>query len=220
MVNYWLIVHDLSSYEQHPDKIGLNTKRANSDRIFRTIKKGDRIVYYAKNKEAIGIFKVASEGHISERGCWGKKAGYHFIYDIEPIYVTPSGMPAIIEATRYGIKSLQGRTAVKLTKDQFKDIKSDVMGMDDPRCENGVVSVFAKLHRFLGFPYLRTVQSRFPDCIAVDLKGKEVRIEFEEPSDNFDHDPKKCDLIVCWKDTLGSLSEVQILELSEVIYGH
>jgi hypothetical protein len=29
-----------------------------------------------------------------------------------------------------------------------------------------------------------------------------VRIEFEMYASNFDHDPKKCDLIVCWEDNL------------------
>lgn len=220
MVNYWLIVHDLPSYQKHPDKIGLNKKSAERDKIFRTIKKEDRLIYYAKNKEAIGVFRVVSDGHSSERGCWGEKAGYHFVYDIEPIYVTPMGRPSIIETTRHGIKSLQGRTAVRLTKEQFKNIKSDIMGMEDPEYESGVVSLFSKMHQFLGFPYLKTVQSRFPDCTAIDKSGKEVRIEFEEPSDSFDHDPKKCDLIVCWKDNLGALSSVKILELSDVIYGH
>lgn len=220
MTNYWLIVHDYPSYQQHPDKIGLNKKHAEKDRIFRTIRDGDRIIYYAKNKEALGIFKVVSDMHPSERGCWDGKSGDYFVYDIKPIYVSPAAIPTTIDTTEYGIKSLQGRTAVKLTSNQFKNIKTKILGMEDPKSESGVVCLFSKMHQFLGFPFIKLIQNRFPDCIAIDNSGKEVKIEFEEPSDNFDHDAKKCDLIVCWKDTLGSLSEVQILELSDVIYGH
>jgi hypothetical protein len=220
MVNYWLIVHDLPSYEAHPDKIGLNKESAESNTLFKRIREDDRIIYYAKNKEAIGIFKVASDGHLSQKGCWGGKAGDHFIFDISPIYVTPSSLPANIDTTKYGIKTLQGRTAVKLTREQYKDIKSDIIGMSDPEYESGVVALFSKIHQFIGFPYISIVQARFPDCTAVNSKGREVRIEFEEPSNNFDHDYKKCDLIVCWTDTLGKLSKVPVLELSEVIYGH
>jgi hypothetical protein len=220
MTNYWLIVHDLPSYQQHPNKIGLSKGHAEKDKIFRTIKNGDRIIYYAKNKEALGIFKVVSDMHPSDRGCWGGKAGDHFVYDIEPVYVSPIGMPTPIDTTKHGIKSLHGRTAVRLTHSQFKDIKSEILGMDDPISESGVVCMFSKMHQFLGFPFLKSIQNRFPDCVAVNNSGKEVKIEFEEPSDKFDHDPKKCDLVVCWKDTLGSLSEVQILELSDFVYGH
>jgi hypothetical protein len=220
MTNYWLIVHDLPSYQQHPDKIGLNKEHARKDRIFRTIKSGDRIIYYAKNKQALGIFKVASKMHPSEKGFWDGKAGDHFVYDIEPIYVSPAGLPASIDTTKYGIKSLHGRTAVRLTSAQFRNIKSEILGMDDPISESGVVCLFSKLHQFLGFPFLKLIQNRFPDCLALNTSGKEVRIEFEEPSDKFDHDPKKCDLIVCWKDTLGSIGEVEVLELSDFVYGH
>jgi hypothetical protein len=223
MVNYWLIIHDLDSYQQEPTKIGRSKKSIVSDKIFRTIKRDDRIIYYIKGKKAIGIFKVASEGHDSENGCWGKKAGYYFVFDIQPIYVNPIGMPTTIETPKHGIMTLHGRSAVSLSKTQFGNIKSEILGMSDPKNESGVVTLFSKIHQFLGFPFVKTMQSQFPDCTVIDDAGKQTRIEFENLSDDFvnhKHPVKKCDLIVCWKDTLGNISPVKVLELSDVIYGH
>lgn len=34
-------------------------------------------------------------------------------------------------------------------------------------------------------------------------RWERVRIEFEHKSSNFDHDPKGCDIIVCWEDNLS-----------------
>jgi len=219
MTNYWLIIHDLPSYKQHPDKIGLDRAIAERDRNFRTIRNEDRIIYYAKNKEAVGIFKVVSDLYPSDRELWERKAGEYYVYDIEPIYVAPMEKPCEIDPKIYGIKSLQGRTAVKLEREQYKNIKSRILGMDDPTSENGVISLFSKVHQFLGFTFIKKMQSKFPDCIAVK-KRKDVRVEFEEPSSQFNHDPKGCDLIVCWEDDLGSTAQVKVLELKEIIYGH
>jgi hypothetical protein len=56
----------------------------------------------------------------------------------------------------------------------------------------------------LGF-LVEMVRPSFPDCEAKRLVGPDlwerVRIEFEYESRNFRlhrHDPKGCDLIVCW----------------------
>lgn len=220
MTNYWFIIHDLRSYQRHPDKIGRSIAKAKKDKIFSRIRNGDRIIYYGMDKRAIGIFKVVSKMHPSRKGLWGEKKGQHYVYDIEPIYVSPMGRPIEINPKEYDIHSLRGRTAIKLSRKQYKDIKSVILGVEDPKSESGVVSLFSKVHRELGFPFLRVIRGRFPDCIAVNKQGKEVRIEFEETSDKFDHDPKKCDFIVCWEDTIGALAQVEVLELKEFIYGH
>ncbi|TET28191.1 MAG: EVE domain-containing protein [Candidatus Bathyarchaeum sp.] len=220
MTNYWFIIHDLWSYQKHPDKIGHSIRKAKRDKIFRRIKSEDRIIYYAKNRKVVGIFKVVSVMYLSKKGLWDGKAGQHYVYDIEPIHVSPMGFPIEIYPKKHGLLSLHGRTAIKLTRRQYKNIKSEILGIDDPKSESGVVSLFSKVHRELGFPILKVIRNRFPDCIAINEEGKEVRIEFEEPSGKFDHDPKGCDLIVCWEDNLGALAPVKVLELREFIYGH
>ncbi|MCD6240597.1 hypothetical protein J7K27_03615 [Candidatus Bathyarchaeota archaeon] len=56
------------------------------------------------------------------------------------------------------------------------------------------------------------------DCI-MKIDGKEVRVEFELYSSNFigRHDPKKCDLIVCWINNWENPPQnIKILELKEV----
>ena len=57
----------------------------------------------------------------------------------------------------------------------------------------------------LGFVVMK-VQTEFPDCEALrhigDNRWQHVRIEFEYESRNFlkhMHDPKGCDVIVCWE---------------------
>ena len=64
----------------------------------------------------------------------------------------------------------------------------------------------------------------FPDCRAHRSVGKgrwqPVRIEFEFMSRNFKthgHDPKGCDLIVCWEDNWGKAAPVPVLELKNMI---
>ena len=72
----------------------------------------------------------------------------------------------------------------------------------EPVDEMGVVYLFAKHHREIGFPFIVKLRSKFPDVIAIDTKGATKLIELEFRSSNFNHDPKGCDYIVCWNDDL------------------
>lgn len=219
MTNYWFVIHNLPDYRKHPNRIGRSIEKAKRDKIFRKIKRGDIIIYYAQKRQVVGIFKVVSEMHPSQKGLWNGKVGQHYVYDIVPVCVSLMGFPFELNPKDYGLNHLRGRTAIKLTRKQYKEIKSEVLGMNDPDSEAAVVSLFSKIHRELGFPFIKVIRNRFPDCIALDNEGKEIRIEFEEPSSRFDHDPKGCDLIVCWEDDLRVLSPVKVLELKEFIYG-
>jgi hypothetical protein len=77
-----------------------------------------------------------------------------------------------------------------------------------PTNEMGVVFLFGALAPSLGY-LVESLGIAFPDCQAKRrLRGahepwERVRIEFEFRSRNFlthKHDPRKCDLIVCWED--------------------
>jgi hypothetical protein len=75
-----------------------------------------------------------------------------------------------------------------------------------PVNEYGVIYLFALASKKLGF-MVEAIQGGFPDAIAKrKLPGQRyyeaVRIEFEFQSSTFKkhrHDPKGCDLIVCWE---------------------
>ena len=72
----------------------------------------------------------------------------------------------------------------------------------EPVDEMGVVYLFAKHHRELGFPFIVKLRRMYPDVIAIDTKGERALIELEFRSSSFNHDPKGCDYIVCWIDDL------------------
>ena len=75
-----------------------------------------------------------------------------------------------------------------------------------PINEQGVVFLFGKIMEDLNM-YVEGIKQSFPDCIALRYIGRgrweRIRIEFEFESKNFknhNHDPKECDMIVCWDD--------------------
>jgi hypothetical protein len=74
-----------------------------------------------------------------------------------------------------------------------------------PTNEQGVVFLFGAIARDLGFA-VESFSSRYPDCEAKVRLGnggwRPVRIELEFKASNFllhGHDPKACDILVCWE---------------------
>jgi Homing endonuclease associated repeat len=91
-----------------------------------------------------------------------------------------------------------------------------------PTNENGVIFLFGSLARELGFAVMR-IQTEFPDCLALRYIGDDrwqlIRIEFEYESRNFlkhMHDPKGCDLIVCWVHNWKECP-IEVVELREIL---
>jgi hypothetical protein len=91
-----------------------------------------------------------------------------------------------------------------------------------PTNEMGVVFLFGTLAWSLGFSVTH-LQSAFPDCEALRQveygKWQRIRIEFEYESRNFllhMHDPKGCDLIVCWSHNWPECP-VEVLELKSLV---
>jgi hypothetical protein len=94
-----------------------------------------------------------------------------------------------------------------------------------PVNEQGVVLLFGMVADELGYQ-VESVQIGYPDCEAKRkiAKGQwqAVQIEFEYESKNFltegGHDPKKCDVIVCWIHNWAECPEnLEVLALSEII---
>ena len=89
-----------------------------------------------------------------------------------------------------------------------------------PTTEAGVIHLFGVLG-----PRVAGIRAGYPDCLAykardaVPGRWKPVRIEFELRSSNFrahGHDPKGCDVIVCWEDDWKGCP-VKVVELKREI---
>ena len=91
-MGYWLVQHDIGAYWDRPDAIGSLKARALRDRNFRQIRKGDKIVYYAKQKRTLGLFQVSSEQWV-ELKSWSKtRKRVHMAYEVKPIVKAISEM--------------------------------------------------------------------------------------------------------------------------------
>lgn len=74
-----------------------------------------------------------------------------------------------------------------------------------PLNENGVIFLFSKIHDQLDIK-IEAIQATFPDARGRRKKStkgwEDIWIEFEYKSSTFkshSHDPKECDIIVCWE---------------------
>lgn len=264
---YWFVVHDLESFRQHPDLIGSRVKEPGvqepSYRRFGEIKKGDRIVYYAKgDMVVVGIFEVASNmEYRKDDPEWGEI----MVFKIDPVTMPPKGyalnFKALIddptvtfrlfrekEKWRYQI---WGHTCRPLPPEDFEIIKNNILSRNNlakmavkvseekvlrrigepfptigllyqPIDEFGVVFLFSKHHSKLGFPFILRIGNKFPDATVLDENGEMKYVELEYRSSNFklhDHDPKKCDYIVCWEHNWDDYpsESIQIIELKDAL---
>jgi hypothetical protein len=95
-----------------------------------------------------------------------------------------------------------------------------------PINEQGVVLLFGMLADDIGFS-VESIRVQYPDAIMIDYRsGKQSRgvrkyVEFEYLSSHFGkqrHDPKECDMIVCWEDDWKNRpKEVEVLELKSLL---
>lgn len=87
--------------------------------------------------------------------------------------------------------------------------------MLEPQNELGVIVAFVQTTGQSGFEIVR-IGSQFPDA-TIRREELSYEIEFEFEASNFrnhGHDPRKCDLIVCWIDD-GGCGPMPVLELSD-----
>lgn len=86
-----------------------------------------------------------------------------------------------------------------------------------PTCEQEVIALFCGNLENFGLKIIRLRTTKFPDCIAEDLKtGEETKIEFELFSNNFHkhkHNCSECDCVICWLDDAVPSLPVRIIEL-------
>lgn len=86
-----------------------------------------------------------------------------------------------------------------------------------PENEQGVIVLFAQGCQDAEIKIVK-IQAAYPDAI-IEKDGKTFRVEFEYLSSNFTahrHDPRECDLIVCWQNDNGSY--LPTIELSDPLW--
>jgi len=212
----------MQAYKEHSDRIGRKQTAAARIRHFRNLRKGDKIIYYAVDtQEIIGLFEIESDKWFPFKGSntdieWGRA----LCYKIKPLYI-PS-KPLKFSAKALGL-SLEPRvTVARLSHKQYEKIKSFILGISDPVNHEGVVALFSKIHRELGYSTIKEIRTAFPDAIVEDAYGNEKRIEFEYKSMNFEkegHKAKDCDEVVCWENDWGAAAKLKVVELKSFIYG-
>lgn len=86
-----------------------------------------------------------------------------------------------------------------------------------PENEMGVIVRFSQEITCIGGVSIMSIRANYPDAILL-VNGKAIRTEFEYLASNFivhQHDPRICDLIVCWIDDVQHKNKLPTWELSE-----
>lgn len=89
--------------------------------------------------------------------------------------------------------------------------------MKEPKNEMETIVLFERLF-YPDFEILSLTSSGFPDAIVLEKSsGKQRRAEFEFMASSFiehEHDPYKCDVIICWKNDLDKSIRFPVWEIS------
>jgi len=88
-----------------------------------------------------------------------------------------------------------------------------------PISHEEVMFLFSKMHAKIGFPYITRIQAGYPDVEALDNDRSIKRIEIEIYTSRFNHDPKGCDIIVCWENDLEEIPDdwPEIIQLKDYL---
>jgi hypothetical protein len=86
-----------------------------------------------------------------------------------------------------------------------------------PKNEMGVIVRFTQEIVSIGNISILSVRAEYPDAILL-VNGNEIRTEFEYLASNFishQHDPRECDLVICWIDNVQHMNKLPTWELSK-----
>jgi hypothetical protein len=134
-MNYYLVIHDVPSFQQHNDWIGKKSEVVTAD--FKRLSLRDKIVYYCREDQVItGTFRITSIPRIVKNDKEWK--GPHIVVTIKPLikskppyYVPvnqmlqeiPNPLSLFPDRKLQGIK-LKGRTIVPITSSDFNQINT------------------------------------------------------------------------------------------------
>lgn len=138
---------------------------------------------------------------------------------------------------RFGLKTwgmeVIEEEVLKKEKDEAKEVlmnrKRSIVGdpinykglIFGPLNENGVIFLFSKMHESLGI-FIEAIQPSYPDAKArrkTHRGWEDIWIEFEYRSSSFKahgHDPRECDIIVCWEHDWKNCP-LEVIELKSII---
>jgi hypothetical protein len=191
--------------------------------VVRTLKKLTTIEEFEKKsrhsarrlRRRFGSWAVVPEGMKAYAIQEGLAEEWQDVLDL--INVQPQGQKgaAAVSTTRPNAKAVANRPV-------YGPVIHGCVFVYGPTNEMGVVGLFTALAERLGFRILR-MRTEYPDCEAMRVVERDqlqpLNIEFEYESKNFVkhlHDPKRCDMIVCWIDNwLGC--PLEVLELRKVV---
>lgn len=132
-MKYYLVIHDVYSFQQHDNWIGKKSKIITPD--FKRLSRRDGLVYYCKGDQVItGTFRIKSSPRIVDNDEHWR--GAHIVVSIEPVTKAnppffvpmsqmlkelPEPLSRFPERKLIGI-TLRGRTLVEITSDDFNQI--------------------------------------------------------------------------------------------------
>jgi len=226
---YYIVRHGFSHYVANPREISWIEEKSSRDSSWRNLARGDKIILSSPEspKGIIGLFRI-----VSDRRRVRSSRGASLRYAIEPLYV-PNGDPwpmKINYKRDLGLRIETGGTISRLDPSTYRKIKSLVLGMDEPVNHDGIIALFSKVHRTLGYRSITAIQREPPDALVEDDKGRQVKIEFEFDSSDYRRDMERgthrledCEVVVCWKDSWGTIREREAPRLEvrplEPLYG-
>jgi hypothetical protein len=89
--------------------------------------------------------------------------------------------------------------------------------MKEPKNEMETILLFERM-LYPKFEILSLTPSGFPDAVVLEMSSqKQYRVEFEFMASSFiqhEHDPRKCDVIACWKNDLDKSIRFPVWEIS------
>jgi hypothetical protein len=234
----WSRISTTECPEEHRGKIAMNAKIAKKSKLKSRNHRGHEGTQRESAKRAdsfSGDKAIAFQWARSLTAIPGPLEGKRRVTEGIAAIIVNTLMPA---STQQSVLSIQSRTSLDNGQswDERKQgrLRKDrpVMGppfsrhplTNAPVNEMGVVFLFALMAWDLGFQVESLWTRGEPDGRAkrqvAPGKWQEVWIEFEYESKNFllhGHDPKKCDVIVCWRHNWKECpEEIEVVELSRI----
>lgn len=165
------------------------------------------------------------------RAKWGDDVSFYHFYELACSGVGRKKWDEMLHRVVQANLSVEkfGNLLDSLTRKEDEGRKKSIVGkvinfrglVYGPINENGVIFLFGKVVEDLNM-YVEEIKPGFPDCIGrrrINKGWEKVRIEFEYKSSEFkkhNHDPKDCDLIICWEHDWPDCP-LEVIELKEEI---
>jgi len=232
----WGEVGDLSKYKSEEAIIkrfnqidwGYKTKPYQLLKFYKEVKYGDKILA-SSGKWIYGLGTVIGDYKYDEALYYehSKPVRWELTF-WEPLDMEKLGLPKkLVKRLRLNRTILELRReewelidrAISRVKTPFEGLKNFEGLCRAPETEQEVIILFSKLSQHLKMK-IESVSTRFPDAYVRVKEGRRwvtKAVEFELFSSDFQahgHDPKKCDIIICWKDDWKSKPRnLRVIEL-------